>query len=163
MHKTRTGLPRRHLKTAGGLEVVRWCFLISPHVMFCFYNSPTVQLSHICVSVQELKFTLAVTKMKGYFEAFFEERPPFKLSLVEINTEETVWSATIREGAGLTLKAHLVFKKTPILQFDGHYLFALLLGDCVNTEKKPRKRTNSMLLFYFFVKPFDFSSHIFTF
>lgn len=53
-----------------------------------------------CVSVQHLKFTLAVTKMKGYFEAFFEEPPPFKLSLIEINTDETVWSATIREGIG---------------------------------------------------------------
>lgn len=51
-----------------------------------------------CVSVQDLKFTLAVTKMKGYFEAFFEEPPPFKLSLIETNTDETVWSATIREG-----------------------------------------------------------------
>ena len=50
------------------------------------------------VSVQDLKFTLAVTKMKGYFEAFFEQPPPFKLSLIEMNTEETVWSATIREG-----------------------------------------------------------------
>ncbi|XP_031599868.1 uncharacterized protein si:dkeyp-97b10.3 [Oreochromis aureus] len=66
------------------------------------------------IKPQELKFTLAVTKMKGYFEAFFEQHPPFKLSLIEINTEETVWSATIREG------------------------------DCVdNTERKPRKRTNS--------------------
>ncbi|XP_037631940.1 uncharacterized protein si:dkeyp-97b10.3 [Sebastes umbrosus] len=66
------------------------------------------------IKPQDLKFTLAVTKMKGYFEAFFEQPPPFKLSLIEINTEETVWSATIREG------------------------------DCVdNTEKKPRKRTIS--------------------
>ncbi|KAM9359485.1 uncharacterized protein ABDE67_002606 [Symphorus nematophorus] len=66
------------------------------------------------IKPQDLKFTLAVTKMKGYFEAFFEQPPPFKLSLIEINTDETVWSATIREG------------------------------DCVdNTEKKPRKRTNS--------------------
>ncbi|KAL3057453.1 hypothetical protein OYC64_007850 [Pagothenia borchgrevinki] len=64
------------------------------------------------IKPQDLKFTLAVTKMKGYFEAFFEQPPPFKLSLIEINTEETVWSATIREG------------------------------DCVdNTEKKLRKRT----------------------
>ncbi|XP_053729636.1 uncharacterized protein si:dkeyp-97b10.3 isoform X1 [Synchiropus splendidus] len=64
------------------------------------------------IKPQELKFTLAVTKMKGYFEAFFEQPPPFKLSLIETNTEETVWSATIREG------------------------------DCVdNLEKKPRKRT----------------------
>ncbi|XP_029301503.1 uncharacterized protein LOC115017323 [Cottoperca gobio] len=66
------------------------------------------------IKPQDLKFTLAVTKMKGYFEAFFEQPPPFKLSLIEINTEATVWSATIREG------------------------------DCVdNTKKKPRKRTNS--------------------
>ncbi|XP_038549585.1 uncharacterized protein si:dkeyp-97b10.3 isoform X1 [Micropterus salmoides] len=66
------------------------------------------------IKPQDLKFTLAVTKMKGYFEAFFEQPPPFKLCLIEINTEETVWSATIREG------------------------------DCVdNTEKKARKRTNS--------------------
>ncbi|MEQ2251837.1 hypothetical protein ILYODFUR_015380, partial [Ilyodon furcidens] len=66
------------------------------------------------IKPEELKFTNAVTKMKGYFEAFFEEQPPFKLSLIEINTDETVWSATIREG------------------------------DCVdNSEKKPRKRTNS--------------------
>nr|XP_033953958.1 NACHT, LRR and PYD domains-containing protein 1b allele 5 isoform X2 [Pseudochaenichthys georgianus] len=46
------------------------------------------------IKPQDLKFTLAVTKMKGYFEAFFEQPPPFKLSLIEINTEETVWSAT---------------------------------------------------------------------
>ncbi|XP_026148625.1 uncharacterized protein LOC113121945 [Mastacembelus armatus] len=66
------------------------------------------------IKPQDLKFTLAVTKMKGYFEAFFEQPPPFRLSLIEINTDETVWSATIREG------------------------------DCVdNTEKKPRKRTIS--------------------
>ncbi|KAM9733015.1 uncharacterized protein ACNS7B_015267 isoform 1-T1 [Menidia menidia] len=66
------------------------------------------------IKPQDLKFTLAVTKMKGYFEAFFEQPPPFKLSLIEINTEESVWSATIREG------------------------------DCVdNTEKKPRKTTIS--------------------
>ncbi|TMS07319.1 NACHT, LRR and PYD domains-containing protein 1b allele 5 [Larimichthys crocea] len=64
--------------------------------------------------ITDLKFTLAVTKMKGYFEAFFEQPPPFKLSLRDTNTEETVWSATIREG------------------------------DCVNNvEKKPRKRTSS--------------------
>lgn len=46
---------------------------------------------------QDLKFTMAVTKMKGYFEAFFEQPPPFKLSLIETVTEEMVWTATIRE------------------------------------------------------------------
>nr|XP_019944117.1 PREDICTED: uncharacterized protein LOC109630378 isoform X1 [Paralichthys olivaceus] len=66
------------------------------------------------IKPQDLKFTLAVTKMKGYFEAFFEQPPPFRLSLIETESDETVWSATIREG------------------------------DCVNnTEKRPRKRTSS--------------------
>ncbi|CAN9511461.1 unnamed protein product [Ophioblennius macclurei] len=66
------------------------------------------------IKPQDLKFTLAVTKMKGYFEAFFEQPPPFKLSLVEVNTEEKVWEATIREG------------------------------DCVDlSQTKPRKRTYS--------------------
>lgn len=50
------------------------------------------------IILQDLKFTLAVTKMKGYFEAFFEQPPPFKLSLIESDTDETVWSTTIREG-----------------------------------------------------------------
>ncbi|XP_029026797.1 NACHT, LRR and PYD domains-containing protein 1b allele 3 isoform X2 [Betta splendens] len=66
------------------------------------------------IKPQDLKFTLAVTKMKGYFEAFFEQPPPFKLSLIEVKTDEPVWSATIREGD---------------------------LGDVI--EKKPRKRTIS--------------------
>uniref|UniRef100_A0A3B4FFQ4 Si:dkeyp-97b10.3 n=1 Tax=Pundamilia nyererei TaxID=303518 RepID=A0A3B4FFQ4_9CICH len=69
------------------------------------------------IKPQELKFTLAVTKMKGYFEAFFEQHPPFKLSLIEINTEETVWSATIREGTGRQRSSspsedELAFKRT---------------------------------------------------
>ncbi|KAJ0022023.1 hypothetical protein NQD34_009513 [Periophthalmus magnuspinnatus] len=63
------------------------------------------------IKPQELKFTLAVTKMKGYFEAFFEQPPPFQMSLIETSTDAKVWSAIIREG------------------------------DCVDPEKKPRKRT----------------------
>ncbi|XP_034024180.1 NACHT, LRR and PYD domains-containing protein 1b allele 3 isoform X2 [Thalassophryne amazonica] len=64
------------------------------------------------IKPENLKFTLAVTKMKGYFEAFFEHPPPFKLSLIEMDSEQTVWSATIREG------------------------------DCAdNAEQKPKKRT----------------------
>ncbi|TNN80343.1 NACHT, LRR and PYD domains-containing protein 1b allele 5 [Liparis tanakae] len=50
------------------------------------------------IKPQDLKFTLAMTTIKGYFEAFFEQPPPFKLSLIETTTEETVWSGTIREG-----------------------------------------------------------------
>ncbi|XP_077954460.1 uncharacterized protein LOC120824276 isoform X2 [Gasterosteus aculeatus] len=49
------------------------------------------------IKPQDLKFTFAVTKLKGFFEAFFEEPPPFKLSLIEVKTETTVWSSTIRE------------------------------------------------------------------
>ncbi|XP_071377395.1 caspase recruitment domain-containing protein 8 [Centroberyx affinis] len=66
------------------------------------------------INPEDLPFTLAVTKLKGYFEAFFEQPPPFKLSLIETDSDQTVWSATIREG------------------------------DCVdNTVEKPRKRTDS--------------------
>lgn len=50
---------------------------------------------------------MAVTKMKGYFEAFFEQPPPFKLSLIETITEETVWTATIREGTRALHQARL--------------------------------------------------------
>ncbi|XP_053343124.1 uncharacterized protein LOC128513398 [Clarias gariepinus] len=50
------------------------------------------------ITPEDIQFTLAVVKMKGYFEAFFEQRPPFKLSLIESESEQTVWSATIREG-----------------------------------------------------------------
>ncbi|XP_076837447.1 NACHT, LRR and PYD domains-containing protein 1a allele 5 isoform X2 [Brachyhypopomus gauderio] len=50
------------------------------------------------ITPEDFQFTLAVVKMKGYFEAFFEQRPPFKLSLVEAESEQIVWSATIREG-----------------------------------------------------------------
>uniref|UniRef100_A0A4W5M6T6 Uncharacterized protein n=1 Tax=Hucho hucho TaxID=62062 RepID=A0A4W5M6T6_9TELE len=66
------------------------------------------------ISPADLPFTLAVTKLKGYFEAFFEQPPPFKVSLVETESDKTVWSATIREG------------------------------DCVdNTVEKPRKLTDN--------------------
>ncbi|XP_024910872.1 uncharacterized protein LOC103378500 isoform X2 [Cynoglossus semilaevis] len=66
------------------------------------------------IKPQELKFTRDVTKMKGYFEVFIEQPPPYKLCLIKTDTEETVWSATIREG------------------------------DCVDTtKKKPRKRTGT--------------------
>ncbi|KAF7660420.1 hypothetical protein LDENG_00282310, partial [Lucifuga dentata] len=65
------------------------------------------------INPEDLKFTLAVTKLKGYFEAFFEQHPPFKLSVIETESDQIVWSATIREG------------------------------DCVdNTAEKPRKRTD---------------------
>ncbi|KAB5535535.1 hypothetical protein PHYPO_G00118810 [Pangasianodon hypophthalmus] len=50
------------------------------------------------ITPEDIQFTLAVVKMKGYFEAFFEQRPPFRLSLIEAESEQSVWSATIREG-----------------------------------------------------------------
>ncbi|XP_027009094.2 NACHT, LRR and PYD domains-containing protein 1 isoform X1 [Tachysurus fulvidraco] len=50
------------------------------------------------ITPEDIQFTLAVVKMKGYFEAFFEQRPPFKLSLIEAESEQIVWTATIREG-----------------------------------------------------------------
>lgn len=85
--------------------------------------------------MQELKFTLAVTKMKGYFEAFFEQPPPFKLSLVDTCTEETVWSATLRDGTAASPFVGVLMVVTIVM------LFASLSGDCVdNTGKRQRKR-----------------------
>lgn len=62
--------------------------------------SAFIHMSVLCVFgvLQDLPFTLAVTKLKGYFEVFFEQPPPFKVSLVETESDQTVWSATIREG-----------------------------------------------------------------
>ncbi|XP_064159260.1 uncharacterized protein si:dkeyp-97b10.3 isoform X3 [Anguilla rostrata] len=50
------------------------------------------------INPENLKFTQAVVKMKSYFEVFLEQPPPFKLSLVEVESNQTVWSATLREG-----------------------------------------------------------------
>ncbi|KAJ8388661.1 hypothetical protein AAFF_G00130700 [Aldrovandia affinis] len=50
------------------------------------------------INPEVFQFTLAAVKIKGYFEAFFEQPPPFKLSLVEADSEQTVWTATLREG-----------------------------------------------------------------
>uniref|UniRef100_A0A3B4AIY9 Uncharacterized protein n=1 Tax=Periophthalmus magnuspinnatus TaxID=409849 RepID=A0A3B4AIY9_9GOBI len=47
------------------------------------------------IKPQELKFTLAVTKMKGYFEAFFEQPPPFQMSLIETTISKIVFSFII--------------------------------------------------------------------
>ncbi|XP_061734646.1 uncharacterized protein si:dkeyp-97b10.3 isoform X2 [Nerophis ophidion] len=49
------------------------------------------------IEPQVLEFTLTMTKMKGFFEVFFENPPPFQLSLKN-STDKTVWSTTIREG-----------------------------------------------------------------
>ncbi|KAL2095938.1 hypothetical protein ACEWY4_008086 [Coilia grayii] len=63
------------------------------------------------ITPADFQFTVEVVKMKGYFEVFFEQPPPFKLSLIEVDSDQPLWTATIREG------------------------------DCVdNIEEKPRKR-----------------------
>ncbi|XP_047247593.1 uncharacterized protein LOC124884047 isoform X2 [Girardinichthys multiradiatus] len=46
---------------------------------------------------EELEFTLDLIKIKGYFEAVFEVQPPFKWSVRNTTTDETIWSAIIRE------------------------------------------------------------------
>ncbi|KAJ8280339.1 hypothetical protein GJAV_G00053380 [Gymnothorax javanicus] len=50
------------------------------------------------INPESLTFSQAVVMMKSYFEVFFEQPPPFKLSLVEVESEQTVWAATLREG-----------------------------------------------------------------
>ncbi|XP_041920433.1 uncharacterized protein si:dkeyp-97b10.3 isoform X1 [Alosa sapidissima] len=50
------------------------------------------------ITPADFQFTLDVVKMKGYFEVFFELPPPFKLSLIEVDSDQPLWAATIREG-----------------------------------------------------------------
>ncbi|KAJ8368793.1 hypothetical protein SKAU_G00088210 [Synaphobranchus kaupii] len=50
------------------------------------------------ITPENLKFTLAVVKIKSFVEVFFEQPPPFKLSLVEDESDQTVWTTTLREG-----------------------------------------------------------------
>ncbi|KAM4742068.1 uncharacterized protein FYW61_000989 [Anableps anableps] len=48
---------------------------------------------------EELEFTIDWIKIKGYFEAVFEQQqPPFKWFLIKKSTDEVVWSAIIREA-----------------------------------------------------------------
>uniref|UniRef100_A0A3Q4GKE6 Si:dkeyp-97b10.3 n=1 Tax=Neolamprologus brichardi TaxID=32507 RepID=A0A3Q4GKE6_NEOBR len=102
------------------------------------------------IKPQELKFTLAVTKMKGYFEAFFEQHPPFKLSLIEINTEETVWSATIREGTGRQRSSspsedELAFKRTRMQDEPG--IFKCLTKQLLQVAKRLGKEWKQVAIF----------------
>lgn len=52
----------------------------------------------VCVCLQDMLFSPVIVEVKGYFEVFFEESPPFKLSLTDADSGHTVWTATIREG-----------------------------------------------------------------
>ncbi|RXN10877.1 LRR and PYD domains-containing 1b allele 3-like isoform X1 [Labeo rohita] len=52
----------------------------------------------VCVCLQDMLFSPVIVEVKGYFEVFFEESPPFKLSLTEAESGHTVWTATIREA-----------------------------------------------------------------
>ncbi|XP_067306031.1 NACHT, LRR and PYD domains-containing protein 1a isoform X2 [Pseudorasbora parva] len=50
------------------------------------------------ITPEDMLFTPVIVAVKGYFEVFFEESPPFKLSLTDADSGHTVWTATIREG-----------------------------------------------------------------
>lgn len=50
------------------------------------------------ITPEDMLFTPVIVEVKGYFEVFFEESPPFKLSLTDADSGQTVWTATIREG-----------------------------------------------------------------
>uniref|UniRef100_A0A8C2DHB2 Si:dkeyp-97b10.3 n=2 Tax=Cyprinus carpio TaxID=7962 RepID=A0A8C2DHB2_CYPCA len=50
------------------------------------------------ITPEDMLFSPVIVEVKGYFEVFFEESPPFKLSLTDADSGHTVWTATIREG-----------------------------------------------------------------
>ncbi|RXM31362.1 hypothetical protein EOD39_7085 [Acipenser ruthenus] len=49
------------------------------------------------ITPEEIQFTLDAVKFKGYFEVYFEQPVSFKLSLVEADSDLTVWTTTLRE------------------------------------------------------------------
>ncbi|XP_033894244.1 NACHT, LRR and PYD domains-containing protein 1b allele 3 isoform X3 [Acipenser ruthenus] len=49
------------------------------------------------ITPEEIQFTLHAVRFKGYFEVYFEQPVPFKLSLVEADSDLTVWTTTLRE------------------------------------------------------------------
>ncbi|KAK9951842.1 hypothetical protein ABG768_017717 [Culter alburnus] len=50
------------------------------------------------ITPEDMLFTSDILEVKGYFEVFFKESPPFKLSLTNADSGHTVWTVTIREG-----------------------------------------------------------------
>ncbi|MGH0161299.1 UNVERIFIED_CONTAM: hypothetical protein FKN15_049079 [Acipenser sinensis] len=49
------------------------------------------------ITPEEIQFTLHAVRFKGYFEVYFEQPVSFKLSLVEADSDLTVWTTTLRE------------------------------------------------------------------
>lgn len=50
------------------------------------------------ITPEDMLFTPDSVEVKGYIEVFFEDSPPFKLSLTDADSGQTVWTSTIREG-----------------------------------------------------------------
>ncbi|XP_065137768.1 NACHT, LRR and PYD domains-containing protein 1a isoform X1 [Paramisgurnus dabryanus] len=60
------------------------------------YRLSSEPVGHI--TPEDMLFTPVPVEVKGYFEVFFEENPPFTLSLADTHSGHTVWTAVIRDG-----------------------------------------------------------------
>ena len=67
-------------------------------VLFCAIRKEKALYLTVFVCVQKLEFVTEVLALKGFSEACFGERPPFRLFLMDSDSDEPLWSATIREG-----------------------------------------------------------------
>ncbi|CAL8375149.1 unnamed protein product [Gadus morhua 'NCC'] len=74
------------------IEIPPLCLL--EEKVYHLTSEPEGQIEH-----KNQKFTTAVLASKGFFVVRFSalERPPFKLSLMDSDCDEPLWSATIRE------------------------------------------------------------------
>ncbi|XP_048017136.1 uncharacterized protein si:dkeyp-97b10.3 isoform X6 [Megalobrama amblycephala] len=90
-----------------------------------------------CSDIKDMLFTPVIVEVKGYFEVFFEESPPFKLSLTDADSGHTVWTATIRE-----VRKMLLCQKRETSE---HSRAEQSAGDCVHhLEETPRKPMKGM-------------------
>ncbi|XP_048017131.1 uncharacterized protein si:dkeyp-97b10.3 isoform X1 [Megalobrama amblycephala] len=89
------------------------------------------------ITPEDMLFTPVIVEVKGYFEVFFEESPPFKLSLTDADSGHTVWTATIRE-----VRKMLLCQKRETSE---HSRAEQSAGDCVHhLEETPRKPMKGM-------------------
>ncbi|MBN3294685.1 NLRP1 protein, partial [Polypterus senegalus] len=55
------------------------------------------------VTPQEIQFVTEVLAIKPYFEVYYEQPTPFKISLVEADSDQVIWTTALREGQDMVL------------------------------------------------------------
>ena len=89
----------------------------------------------MCVCSQNLEFTTEVVQLKGFFVVRFDEGPPFELFIRAKDSDEPLWSTTIRDGN----------QWTQSVEFGGLHLKTLMILYMENSRRLERQEeTKSM-------------------